>query len=202
MLSISRQTGNQSSSQGGDETTTATVVKTVIVDLSSQASVRSAAKEILSLTERLDILINNAGISTVLRQLAPEGIELTFATNHVGHFLLTNLLTPLFSSGARVVNVSSTAHRISPMRFSDINFDNDVKGLKQGTIAIPKNELPHPKNPDWTMVRSADGFPGMVAYGVSKTANILFTVELNRRLASRGVQSFALHPGGESWKEQ
>lgn len=83
------------------------------------------------------------------------------------------------------------------MRFSDINFDNDVKGPKQDQIAVPKDERPHPKNPAWTMAKSDDGFPGMVAYGVSKTANILFTVELKRRLASRGVDSFALHPGGE-----
>lgn len=176
------------------------MVKTVVVDLSSQASVRSAAKQIVSLTDRLDILINNAGISVAKRQLSSERIEITFATNHVGHFLLTTLLTPLLaqaSPGARVVNVSSSAHRISPMRFSDINFDEYVKGPKQGQIAVPEKERPHPKNPAWTMARSDDGFPGMVAYGVSKTANILFTVELNRRLASKGVQSFALHPGGE-----
>lgn len=176
------------------------MVKTVIVDLASQASVRAAAREVALLTDRVDILINNAGISFDRRQLSPEGIEMNLATNHVGHFLFTTLLIPLLvaaSPGARVVNVSSSAHRISPMRFSDINFDNDVDGPKQGQIAVPENERPHPKNPAWTMTRSADGFPGMVAYGASKTANILFTVELNRRLASRGVESFALHPGGE-----
>lgn len=167
------------------------------MDLSSQASVRSAARAIASLTKRLDILINNAGISVAHRELSPEGIEISFATNHVGHFLLTTLLTPLLIPGGRVVNVSSSAHRISPMRFSDINFDNDVKGPRQGQITVPKEERPHPKNPAWTMAKSDDGFPGMVAYGVSKTANILFTVELKRRLASRGVDSFALHPGGE-----
>lgn len=170
------------------------------MDLSSQASVRSAAREIALLTNHLDILINNAGISVAHKQLSSEGIEITFATNHIGHFLLTILLTPLLlraSPGARVVNLSSSAHRISPMRFSDINFDNDVDGPKKGQIAVPENERPHPKNPDWTMVRTAEGFPGVVAYGVSKTANILFTVELKRRLASKGVESFALHPGGE-----
>lgn len=175
-------------------------MKTVIVDLGSQASVHSAAREISSLTNRLDILINNAGISVARRQLSADGIEVTFATNHVGHFLLTTLLTPLLvsaSPGARVVNVSSSAHRISPMRFSDINFDNDVNGPKQGQIAVPDKERPHPKSPAWTVARSADGFPGMVAYGVSKTANILFTVGIKRHLGSRGVDSFALHPGGE-----
>lgn len=173
-------------------------VKTVVVDLGSQASVRAAARAIASLTKRLDIVINNAGISAAARrQLSPEGIELTFATNHVGHFLLTALLAPLLAPGARVVNVASSAHRISPMRFSDVNFDNDVQGPKQGQITVPENERPHPRNPAWTMVRGEDGFPGTVAYGVSKTANILFTVELKRRLASRGVDSFALHPGGE-----
>lgn len=172
-------------------------VKTVVVDLSSQISVRSAAKEIVGLADRIDILINNAGLGLLTRQLSPEGIECTFATNHLGPFLLTTLLLPLLRPGSRIVNVSSSGHRISPVRFSDINFDNEVDGPKKGKIDIPTSEQPHPKNPKWCLTRGPDGFPSAVAYGMSKTANILFTVELKRRLADRGIEIFALHPGGE-----
>lgn len=172
-------------------------VKTVVVDLSSQMSVRAAAKEIVGLANHIDILINNAGLGALTRQFSPEGVERTFATNHLGPFLLTTLLLPLLHPGSRIVNVSSSGHRISPVRFSDINFDNEVDGPKKGKIGIPKSEQPHPKNPKWCLTRGPDGFPTAVAYGMSKAANILFTVELKRRLADKGIESFALHPGGE-----
>ncbi|PSR90390.1 short chain dehydrogenase/ reductase-like protein [Coniella lustricola] len=173
-------------------------VQTVSLDLNSLESVRSAAAEIAKLTDHLDILINNAGISTGTYSRSREGIESHFATNHVGPFLFTNLLLPLIlraGRGARIVNVSSSAHSISPVRFSDINFENEVDGPKKGTIDVPMNERPHPKSPAWTVARSADGFPGTVAYGQSKTANILFAVGLKRRLAGHGIEVLSVHPG-------
>jgi NAD(P)-dependent dehydrogenase (short-subunit alcohol dehydrogenase family) len=97
------------------------------LDLGSQQSVRKAAADIAALTDRLDILINNAAAMVTSRQATPEGIELQFGTNHIGPFLLTNLLRPLLQKAAesnpagatRVVNVSSEGHRMSPFRFSD-----------------------------------------------------------------------------------
>ncbi|CAN8097093.1 unnamed protein product [Discula destructiva] len=175
-----------------------TGVKTVVLDLLSLDSVRSAAAEITRLTDHLDILINNAGISTNKLRYSAVEIESQFATNHLGHFLLTSLLLPLMlhaSPGARIVNVSSRAHRLSPVRFSDINFEDEVGGPKRGTIGVPKEEQFPPKVPTWTTARASDGFPGFIAYGQSKTANILFTVELKRRLKDKGVDSFAVHPG-------
>ncbi|KUI60515.1 WW domain-containing oxidoreductase [Cytospora mali] len=176
----------------------ATEVKTVVLDLGSQASVRSAARQVAAITDRLHVLINNAGISTSVWWLSPDGYEMTFAVNHLGHFLLTNLLLPLIlraGPGARIINVTSTAQRISPMRFSDYNFDNEVDGPKKGKVAIPADEKPNPRAPAWTLAKSANGFPGTVAYGMSKTANVLFTVALKRRLADKGIESFAVHPG-------
>lgn len=183
------------------------MIKTVVLDLLSLESVRSAAAEIARLTDHLDILINNAGISTNTLRYSAEGIESHFETNHLGHFLLTTLVIPLLirasttsDPGAgtpRIVNVSSEANWLSPVRFSDINFANDVDGPKKGTIAVPENEQYSLKTPEWTRARAPNGFPGFLAYGQSKTANILFTVELKHRLADKGVESFSLHPGGE-----
>jgi NAD(P)-dependent dehydrogenase (short-subunit alcohol dehydrogenase family) len=103
-------------------------VQEVVVDLSSLKSVRKAAEicqGILKREERsLDILFNNAGINISERRLTEEGVELQFATNHLGPFLLTNLLLPFMNTEkdrARVINTSSEAHRISPVRFSDVS---------------------------------------------------------------------------------
>lgn len=175
-------------------------MKTVVVDLASQASVRAVAPQIAAITDRIHVLINNAGISTGVRQLSPDGNEMTFAVNHLGHFLLTSLLLPQIlraGPGARIVNVTSTAHRLSPMRFSDYNFENEVEGPGEGKVTLPADERPRSTAPAWTLARSADGFQGTVAYGMSKTANLLFTVALKRRLADKGIESFAVHPGGE-----
>jgi NAD(P)-dependent dehydrogenase (short-subunit alcohol dehydrogenase family) len=101
-------------------------VKFVSLDLSSQASVRAAATTINSLVEKIDILINNGAIMVCPYSTSVDGIELQFATNYLGHFLLTNLLIEKVlkaGPGARVVNVSSSAHRSGVIRFDDVNFE-------------------------------------------------------------------------------
>jgi NAD(P)-dependent dehydrogenase (short-subunit alcohol dehydrogenase family) len=116
-------------------------VEEVVVDLSSLKSVREAAeccKKILKKERRgLDVLFNNAGINLSVRRLTEGGVEMQFATNHLGPFLLTNVLLPLMRTGkggARVVNTSSEAHRISPVRFSDVSTGVDLLVLQFGDI--------------------------------------------------------------------
>ena len=143
-------------------------VHAMAIDLSSFSSVRSFVSEFRSSHQSLHILINNAGIMTPPElQISECGHEQQFATNHLGHFLLTCLLAPCLISGApsRVVNLSSMAHRLSGMRFDDINFKKS-------------------------------GYDKWLAYGQSKTACILFAMELDRRLASKGVNSYSVDPGG------
>jgi NAD(P)-dependent dehydrogenase (short-subunit alcohol dehydrogenase family) len=146
-------------------------IKTTFVqaDLSSLASVRSAAKFVDSHIEKLDLLVSNAGIMAVKEYtLTADGIESQLGTNHVSHFLLTNLLMPKIlaaGKGARIINVSSDGYLISPFRFEDYNFSAG---------------------------KTYDQWSG---YGQSKTANILFTKYLASHLASKGVLSFSLHPG-------
>jgi NAD(P)-dependent dehydrogenase (short-subunit alcohol dehydrogenase family) len=137
------------------------------MDLIDYASVRSFAEEFLANHDRLDILINNAGIMACPLARSPEGYESQFATNHLGHMLLTCKLAPALvkAAPARVVCLSSIGHRLSPIRFDDINFE------------------------------STD-YDKWVAYGQAKTANALFAVELNRRLSGKGVSAFSVHPGG------
>ena len=140
-------------------------VETLIADLSSQAGVRSVAETFLQRYQRLDVLINNAGGFFASRQISADGIELTWALNHMSYFLLTNLLidTLRASAPARVVNVSSDAHRGGVIRWDDLLFTR--------------------------------GYNGWAAYAQSKLANILFSNELARRLEGTGVTSNALHPG-------
>jgi NAD(P)-dependent dehydrogenase (short-subunit alcohol dehydrogenase family) len=128
--------------------------------------VRTFAQEFLSKYEQLHLLINNAGVMACPFGKTADGFERQFGTNHLGHFLLTQLLTPALLKGApaRVVNLSSRAHRMSPVVFEDIQFQNR-------------------------------DYHKWGAYGQSKTANILHAVELNRRLGPQGVQAFAVHPG-------
>ncbi|MET0287079.1 MAG: SDR family NAD(P)-dependent oxidoreductase [Polyangiales bacterium] len=134
------------------------------LELGSFASVRAFAQRFLNHYDRLDLLINNAGIMACPQGKTSDGFELQFGTNHLGHFLLTGLLSPLLGQGARVVSVSSLAHTISPVLFDDIQFER----------------------------RAYDKW---VAYGQSKTANVLFAVALHERLARRGASAFSLHPG-------
>ena len=134
-------------------------------DLSSQAEVRRLADEFLSRHDRLDVLVNNVGGMFLRRQLSVDGIEMTFALNHLSYFLLTNLLldTLKASAPARIINVSSGAHRSARMKYDDLQL--------------------------------ARGFWLFRAYGQSKLANVLFTYELARRLEGTGVTANALHPG-------
>ncbi|EKG15288.1 Short-chain dehydrogenase/reductase SDR, partial [Macrophomina phaseolina MS6] len=172
----------------------AVTAKAVLVDLSSQAAVRKAAEEIKALTPRIDLLINNAGMTVLKRSYSAEGIESQLAANHLGPFLLTNLLRDQLFEAAkhsapgatRVVNVSSEGHRTSPFRFHDYNNEGwPIPAEEAGTTY---------QLPDWAK-EPVDGYVGMQAYAQSKTANILFSVGLNKRLADKGVVSYALHPG-------
>lgn len=141
------------------------------MDLIDYPSVRRFADEFLSTHDKLDILINNAGIMASPLARSREGYESQFATNHLGHMLLTCLLVPALkeagnkSGDARVVALSSIGHRRSPVVFNDINFET----------------------------RDYDKWD---AYGQAKTANALFAVELNTRLAPHGIEAFSVHPGG------
>ncbi|PKS06332.1 hypothetical protein jhhlp_007080 [Lomentospora prolificans] len=172
-------------------------VRPITLDLSSQASIRAAAAEVASITPKLDILVNNAGLSVLTRFSTAEGIEGQFGTNHVGPFLLTNLLLPLLETAAReggrrkgetrIVNLASGAHTISPIRFSDYNLEKgaDVPEEEQWRKGLPEVYL-----------QPADGYLGIVAYGQSKTANILFTLSLQREVPKKGIAAYCLHPGG------
>jgi retinol dehydrogenase-12 len=139
----------------------------VQIDVADLASVRRAAAGVLAGGRPIDVLVNNAGVAGT-RALSPDGFDLTYATNHIGPFLLSNLLLPLLlaSPQGRIVNVSSAAHtRVREM---------DWSGLERRTT--PK--------------RSA--FP---EYAVTKLMNVLHAKELARRLAGTAVTTYALHPG-------
>ncbi|MEU5550335.1 SDR family NAD(P)-dependent oxidoreductase [Micromonospora sp. NPDC047793] len=140
------------------------------LDLTSLDSVRSAAGELRSRLDRIDLLINNAGVMYTPKQTTRDGFELQFGTNHLGHFALTGLLLDLMRPvpGSRVVTVSSVGHRIR----ADIHFDDLHWERSYGRVA---------------------------AYGQSKLANLLFTYELQRRLAPHGTTvAVAAHPGMSS----
>lgn len=141
-------------------------VEAGVLDLTSLESVRAFAAWLLDRHERVDLLVNNAGVMATPLGRTADGFEMQFGTNHLGHFLLTNLLAPALLRGApaRVVNLSSAGHVASDILWDDPNFE-------------------HTEYHPWK------------AYGQSKTANVLFTVELDRRLASRGVRAYAVHPG-------
>lgn len=142
-------------------------VKPAELDLSSFAGVRAFADEFTDQQDHLDVLVNNAGAMFAKREVTVDGMERTFGVNHLGPFLLTNLLAPLLEAGepARVINVSSENHR----------------SAKHGL--------------DFDDLGMAKGYSASKAYGASKLANILFTLELNKRFAPQGVTARALHPG-------
>ena len=140
-------------------------VDTLIGDLSIQAEVRRMADEYSQRYDRLDVLIYNAGAMFMSRHTSQDGIEMTFAVNHLGPFLLTNLLLDLLiaSAPARIVNVSSGAHFGSRLNLAEIH---------------------NPRR-----------YSGWQAYSQSKLANVYFTYELARRLEGTGVTANVLHPG-------
>lgn len=140
------------------------------LDLASLASVRTFADAFKDTYQRLDILANNAGIMMVPYGKTEDGYERQVGTNHLGHFALTGLLFDLLTKtpGARVVNVSSSGHRMGKMDFGNLLYENGDKYTPSG------------------------------AYGRSKLANLLFTRELQRRFETQGIDAMALaaHPGG------
>ena len=136
-----------------------------VADLASQRTIRVLAARLSAALPRIDVLVNNAGLILDRRVLTEDGLETTFAVNHIGYFLLTRLLEPKLLAGApaRVVNVASRAHQSGTLRFDDL--------------------------------MGARGYDGWSAYVQSKLANIVFTYELARRLAGSGVTTNCLHPG-------
>ena len=146
---------------------TAPAVDVLIADLSSQADVRHLADEILQRYPRVDVLVNNAGGVYATRQLSVDGIELTWAVNHLAPFLLTTLLLDRLkgSAPARVITTSSGAHQGARIPFDDLDAERAYIGM------------------------------GFGRYGQTKLANILFTRELARRLAGTGVTANCFHPG-------
>ena len=141
-------------------------VKYYVADISLVSSVKKVCEEIRKDFNRIDVIINNAGARFLEHKLTSEGIELTLATNHLGHFVLTNELLPLLknSDDARIINISSAAH-------------GGGKGLIEN-ITDPSK------------------YDGRLQYSNSKLANVLFTYELNERLKDYNISTFAIDPGG------
>jgi NAD(P)-dependent dehydrogenase (short-subunit alcohol dehydrogenase family) len=150
---IKQQTGNDS-------------VDYLRADLSSQKEIRKFAEQFKQKYTRLDVLVNNAGIVSMGRKENADGIEMTWAVNHLNYFLLTNCLLDVLKASApsRVVNVASTMHTQAKLNFDDVQFKY--------------------------------GYNPLNAYNHSKLANILFTYELARRMQGTDVTVNALHPGG------
>ena len=141
-------------------------IELIVADLSSQVEVRRAAAEFRARHDRLDVLVNNAGVLVPSRHTSVDGLEETFAVNHLAYFLLTRELFDLLhkSAPARIVNVSSEAHRRAKMAWDDLSWERHA-------------------------------YRAFKAYAQSKLANILFTYELARRLDPTKVTANALHPG-------
>lgn len=178
-----------------------TTFRPLKLDLNSLAATKRSALEILSDTSipQIDVTIANAGFGSGSpdREVTADGIETHFGINHLAHFLFVNTLLPKIRAAAktnapgatRVVVLSSNANIVSPIRFSDWNYEKhstDVPDAEQPSWAIhPAMDLP----PDPVY------FSYLVAYGQSKSANVLFAKQLNKLLASEGIAAFALHPG-------
>jgi len=137
----------------------------LLADLSSQQDIQRLVTEFKSKYSQLHVLINNAGGAFMTRQLSVDGIEMTFALNHLAYFLVTNLLLDTIKASApsRIINVSSDAHSSGKIEFDNLQGERSYSGIGP--------------------------------YGNSKLANILFTIELARRLEGIGVTVNALHPG-------
>jgi NAD(P)-dependent dehydrogenase (short-subunit alcohol dehydrogenase family) len=146
-------------------------VDLLIADLSSQAEIRKLADAFVSGYGALHVLVNNAGAVFNQRKLTVDGLEATFAVNHLAYFMLTGLLLDRIrdSAPARIVNVASDAHRFGSIDWDDLQSERRYQGLPVVS--------------------------GLRVYGTSKLANILFTLELARRLAGSGVTANSVHPG-------
>lgn len=172
------------------------------LDLSSQKNVRTSASELLSWNDlpSIDILVNNAAIMNIPeRTINEDGIEITFATNYIGHFLFTNLiLSKLIKASesnekgaTRIVNVSSGSPQVAQMRWSDLLFEK------------VNNTLPEEEQPSYFAAKmfgnkepETKTYLPIEAYNQSKVANVLHAVGLNARLFNKyGILSLAIHPG-------
>ncbi len=141
-------------------------IEVMEMDLGSMESVRAFADAFLAKYDRINLLINNAGVMACPKAETADGLEMQFGTNHIGHFLMTNLMMPAVLKGkGRIVNLSSRGHHRDEVHFDDLNFENRE-------------------------------YEKWASYGQAKTANVLFTVGLEKRLADKGVHSYAVHPGG------
>ncbi len=152
LADIRRQSGNNA-------------VHLLVADLASQRQIRQLAADFNSQFDKLDVLVNNAGVIPRTRQVTEDGLEMQFAVNHLAYFLLTNLLLDKLkaSAPARVVNVSSMVHSWSSI--------------------------------DWADLQNERGYDASDVYAQTKLMNVLFTYELARRLAGTGVTANCLHPG-------
>ena len=141
-------------------------VSFIHLDLADLDSVKKAAADIQAKTDQIDVLINNAGGIFPKYEVTKNGFELSFSANHLGHFLLTNLLAPLLlqSENPKVINVSSEAHRAAKVNFDDLNYKQQ-------------------------------SYSSFNAYANVKLFNILFTKSLIDHYGSKGLRSYALHPG-------
>jgi len=139
----------------------------MLADLASQSSIRQLAAELLARYPRIQVLVNNAGAIYAQRQMTADGVELTWAVNHLAPFLLTNLVLDRMKTSrpARIVTTSSGAHEGARIPFDDLNAQRSWGGA------------------------------GFTRYGETKLANVLFTAELARRLEGTGVTANAFHPG-------
>ncbi len=136
-----------------------------MADLSSLAEMKGVANEIAERETRIDVLINNAGAVFLSRRTSTDGLEMTFATNHMAYFVMTNILLDRLKAtpGARVVSTASDAHKSGKLDLSDLQTERSYSSFR--------------------------------VYGTSKLENILFTRELSRRLAGTGATANCLHPG-------
>ena len=150
-------------------------VDVLTCDLSSQAALRALAVALLERYPRIDVLVNNAGAMYAKRQQSANGIELTWALNHLAPFLLSALLLARLreSAPARIVTTSSDAHRGARIPFDDLGGGRIYGARGLGPLAAP----------------------GFRRYGQTKLANILFTAELARRIEGTGVTANCFHPG-------
>ncbi len=171
ILSARRAAAADAAAQRIRDAVPGALIDTLVLDLADLGSVASAAERVRGRGGGVDVLVNNAGVMYTPLQRTADGFEMQFGTNHLGHFLLTTMLLPTLRAAAersgtpaRVVSVSSDAHRAYPVDLDDPDF----------------------------VARNYDKF---AAYGRSKSANVLMTVEVESRWGDDGVRAYAVHPG-------